>query len=85
MAGWGRAPSGSMTTTLFVLALLLLVGALLRLIGWVLGWGLRLLLLALLAVGLMLVFGPRADRAPGFPSPPDGSGTPPSTRLAPSP
>lgn len=70
-----------MTTTLFALALLLLVLAVLRLIGWAAGLALRLLLLALLAVGLMLAFG--LGPAPWRSSPSEPADHPPPARLAP--
>lgn len=74
-----------MTTTLFALALVLLVLAVLRLIGRAVGLALRLLLLASLALGLLLAFGPRPGSVPGHPSPADASGPPPSALPAPAP
>ena len=81
VAGWGPAPSWSMTTTLLVAVLALLVLLVLWLVARAAALMLRLALLAALAVGLALVVGLRASGPPVVSPPSSPSGAPAAAPL----
>jgi hypothetical protein len=72
-----------MTTTLLVAAMALLALVALGLIGRAVGMLLRLALVAALALGLVLVVGPRFGLAPRLPAPAAAPAASPAVPMAP--